>query len=137
MSTTRFILVRNILLSNAVFSVLSGVVALAGARPLAEIIGLPTAWIPVLIGASVLGFAAFVWWTARTAQINLTLVRVIAWLDAAWVLASWALLLMPGLPLTSEGRWIILVLAEIVAVFAALEFYALWRLRAGDRARVV
>lgn len=51
-----------------------------------------------------------------------------AYLLARWVAGSAALVFGDWLPLTTAGIWIIVVLADIVAVFAVLQFIGIRRL---------
>jgi hypothetical protein len=120
-------LLRTTLFGNATFSVISGAVFALAAAPLAQWMGIPSPWILGVLGVWVLGFGALVWQLARSQPLNLTQARAIFWADALWVVASAVLLLAPGLPFTTEGRWIIALVAEIVLVFAILEFVGLRR----------
>jgi hypothetical protein len=66
---------------------------------------------------------------ATTAVLNSKLVWLIIVLDVSWVITSAVLLLTDLVPLTTTGQWIIGLLAEIVAVFAVLEYVGLRKTR--------
>jgi hypothetical protein len=120
-------LLRKTFLANVTISTLTGALLVLDAAPLAQFMGLPSPWPLVAVGLVTVAFAFIVWQIARAYPIDLTRARVIAWLDVAWVVASYALLLLPGLPLTTEGRWAIGLVAEVVFVLAVLEFIGLRR----------
>jgi hypothetical protein len=50
--------------------------------------------------------------------------------DLLWVVASYAILLAGRPALTTAGSWSVGILAEIVALFAVIQFVGLRRLRA-------
>lgn len=125
---TRF--VSRVLLSNATFGVVSALICLLWAQPLAVGLGLTQPVIVTVLGVGLLLFAAEVAWIAiRTPEDRRALTIIFA-LDVAWVIASAIILLGGWLPLTPAGTWTIIVVADIVAVFAVLEFIGLRRMRA-------
>jgi hypothetical protein len=124
-TTDRSALLRRTLQANSVFSLLTGALLLVDAGPIAAFIGLP-AWALIDIGAVCLVYAALLFLATRRAPIarGHALAFVIA--DAAWVVASAALLLGGWAPLSTAGVWAVLIVADIVAVFAALQYVG-WR----------
>jgi hypothetical protein len=125
-ATDRSALLRRTLQANSAFSLLSGLLLTFDAEPIAALIGLPVPWILIAIGVICLGYAALLFLAARRAPIdrNHALGFVIA--DAAWVLAS-AVILLDGLaPFTTTGVWAVLIVADIVGIFAALQYIG-WR----------
>jgi hypothetical protein len=65
-------------------------------------------------------------------SVNRNFARMTVVLDASWVIASIAILLAGWPPLSVAGKWIIALLAEVVAVFAILQAAGLRR-PAGNR----
>jgi hypothetical protein len=124
-TTDRQALLRRTLQANSVFSLLSGALLAADAGPIAALTGLP-AWILIDVGALCLVYAALLFLAARRTPIarGHALAFVIA--DATWVVASAALLLGGWAPLTTAGVWAVLIVADIVAVFTALQYVG-WR----------
>ena len=121
-------LLRQALRGNGLFSALSGLIFLFGARPLATFMGLP--WPAALMGVglvTILYAALLLWMTAQPA-INRSFARATVVLDASWVIASVAILLAGWPPLTVAGKWTVALLAEVVAVFAILQAAGLRRL---------
>jgi len=123
---------RQVLLANAGFSALSGLLLLVDAAPLATFSGLPALALR-LTGVSLLLFAAEVAWLATRAQPDRRAVALIFGLDCAWVIASVIVLLAGLLPLTLGGKWAVGIIADVVAVFALLEFWGLRRLSAPEQ----
>jgi hypothetical protein len=122
----RAVLLRRTLQANSVFSLLAGTLLVVDAGPIAAFIGLPAAWILIDVGVLCLVYAALLFLATRRSPIarGHALAFVIA--DAAWVVASAAILLGGWAPLTTAGVWAVLIVADIVAVFTALQYVG-WR----------
>lgn len=118
---------RRVLLGNALFSGLTGVFLIVDASLVAPMLHVPGRILTVL-GVLILIAAVDVAWLATRPQLDMWFVKLIFALDCAWVLVSIALLLTGLLPLTTGGKWAIGVVADIVALFALLEFLGLRRL---------
>jgi hypothetical protein len=121
--------VRRVLLSNAAFGVLSGLVCLFWTQPLAMALGLAQPWIMSGLGVGLILFASELVWIALRAPENRRALTTIFALDVAWVIASVILLFSSWAPPTLVGTWMVIIVADIVAVFAVLEFIGLRRLR--------
>lgn len=125
----RSALLRNTLKGNALFSVLTGLVALVAARPLAAALGIPSVIALAGLGALVLLFGVQVATLGFRPILDQRWVTTVAALDALWVLAS-ALVLATGVgELSPAGWWTVLAVADAVLVFAVLEVVGLMRLR--------
>lgn len=123
-------LLRRVLLGNALFSALTGAVCVAAAPALSRMMGVtqPAVWVG--LGMALLFFAALVAWAALRVPDIRPYGRLIFWADVVWVAAS-VLLLITGLaPLTPAGVWVVVIVADLVAVFAVLEYIGLRRLKA-------
>ena len=116
---------RQILNANAVFSATSGLFFLLAAKPLAEFLG-TTPVVMYILTIIMFGYAVLIAFNTYHSMISreFTLFTVIG--DSAWVLASILLLVLPGLPFTSEAKWAIGITAICVDVFATLQFLE-WR----------
>ena len=131
MKPTNDLLLRRALLGNALFSTVCGLVLLAGAVPLGPLLGVPSG-VLALVGASLLPFA----WTlnrhARAARVP----RGQAWwavgLDLAWVVGSAALVLGRLWPLEPAGTWSVIVVADVVLLWALLQTAGLVRSRGAE-----
>lgn len=123
-------LLRRALRANAIFSGASGVGLLVGAGPLSGFLGVGKPWVLFVVGLSLVAFAAGLLRNASRASIDRREAWTAAYLDVAWVVGSVLLLAFaPGL-LSNAGKWTVAVVADVVGILAALQLYALWRMRA-------
>lgn len=118
---------RGVLLGNSAFSLLTGLICLLDAALLATWTGLQPPLIFTVLGVVLLAFGIEVGWIAlRMKEIRLP-ARIIFALDGAWVAASILVLVGGWLPFTTAGVWIVVIVADVVAVFAVLEYMGLRR----------
>jgi hypothetical protein len=117
---------RRVLLADAVFSGITGVLLTAGAPFFAELLVLPE---PLLrfVGLIVLPYAAFVAVVATRKQMHPAAVWAIILLNALWALDSIALLFTGWVAPNLLGSGFVVVQAVIVALFAEMQFLALRR----------
>jgi hypothetical protein len=120
---------RRVLRANGVFSVLVGAASAAACKPIARFLGPDIALALLIVGLATFLYAVYLLWVLSRPAVRQRLLVTIGIADAAWVVVSVILLLLPGIPFTVGGRWVLGVLALVVADFAAVEFYALWRAR--------
>ena len=120
---------RTILRADGMLCGASGALLLAGARPISAFLGLDNALSIAVLGALFLPYAAGLVWLAGRPQLPRREVLATAVINTIWVVGS-AGILLSGVPaLTTGGKWAVAVVADIVALFAAAQFYALWRTR--------
>ena len=131
---TRLWLLRTTLTVNAVSTALCGAVLLAFALPLAPVLGLPGPLPLAVFGALLVAFAAQVWW-ARREPLDLRQASAILVMDVAYVIASVVLLLVWPSLLSPIGKVFTALVADLVAVFAVLEYVGIRRARARAEAR--
>jgi hypothetical protein len=128
MNDSRVQLLRTTFAVNAVSTAFSGVVLLAGSVPLAPLLGVPGPLPLAVVGALFIAFGAQVW-RVRREPVDLAQATAILVLDAAYVLGSVVLLLgWPGV-LSFYGRLAVALLADVVFVFAILEYIGIKRAR--------
>lgn len=123
-------LLRRTLQVNGTVSGICALLFLLAAPPLSAWTGIPSTLL-VVVGLGFLPFVAFVFYTARQSEMNPTYGRIILVLDIAWVLMSVLVLWARWLPLTTAGKWAVALAAELVAIFAILEYVGLRRYQAG------
>jgi hypothetical protein len=111
---------------NALFSGLSGLVALVGARPIADFIGIPAPLALVVIGLMLIGYEFILFWATAQEEVA-GYGRLAVVLDIGWVLGSIMLIFSNWLPLTTAGKWTIGLLAEVVFWFAVWQGFTLWK----------
>jgi hypothetical protein len=122
---------RRVLLANGVFSAVAGLAAVAWAGRLGALTGVAPVLL-VIAGGTTAAYGLFL--IAVTAPgSGPFLLEWTGWttffVDAIWVAGSLAILLNPRLPLTAAGRLLLCELGAAVALFAYLQWRALWRRR--------
>ena len=121
-------LLRRTLRANGVFSGVSGLLFVAGSGSLTAFIGLPSPWILIAIGLSLLGYAALLFQAASRSPIDLRHAILFTAMDTLWVAGSAILPINGWIPFTPAGKWAVIIIAEIVAVLAVFQFIGLRRL---------
>jgi hypothetical protein len=122
-------LLRYTVRGDAIVTVAAGAICLADTHPLATVLGIQPPLALQILGAVLVLYGAFLFYTAAQAQISRRIVIAAIALDLIWVIDSAILLVAGWLPLTSAGMWTIGLLAAAVAVVAELKFFGLRRLR--------
>lgn len=123
-------LLRRVLQANMIFSGLSGLLLAAAATPLSQWLGVSATWLLVVIGIGLIGFAGLLFQIARQSPLDLRQANLIFWLDVAWVVGSALLLFTGWVSFTNAGWWAVLLVADVVALFAILEFVGIRRAQA-------
>jgi len=118
-------LLRYSLRGNAAFSTLSGLASLVFATPLASALGSSPPLPLQIIGAQLLGFAALLVWLASRPVIRPGFVWAVIAADLLWVVGTIPLV-MSG-QLTSAGNWTAGMIADVVALFALLQYLGVHR----------
>ncbi len=133
--STSSTLLRRALQGNAAFSAVSGVSFIVAARPLAAFLGSVPPWLMVVTGVSLLFFAAGLVHNSARERVSLMEAKLAVAMDMAWVLGSGlAILFANALGLTRPGTWAIVVVADVVLVFAILQGLGLRRQRGASTA---
>ena len=112
-------LLKRTLLVNGFATAMTGVAALVGAPWLPAVLGPMSPRLLAVIGAGLVVFAGVVLAQARRPRIDRRVAWTIAAVDAAWVVASVAVLEVGTL--TTIGNVIVAGVAAVVLVFAILE----------------
>lgn len=130
-------LLRNTLRANGVFSAVSGLVFIFASAPLADFLGIKDANILgflngssflIIMGVGLLLYAGGLLWNATRPQMNKMLAWEAVFMDSVWVIGSAIILLAEALPLTTEGSWTVLIIADVVASFAVLQYVGIRRM---------
>jgi hypothetical protein len=124
-------LLRKALLGNALFSALSGLTLLFAQKSVLRILGLFNRVSLVVLGVGLIIFAATLVVNARRQRVKTSDAWVAVLMDVAWVLASYVLIFV--LPFSMEGKWVIGVVAELVLLFAILQFMGIRRIRDNEQ----
>ena len=118
-------LLRNSLIGNALFSMLSAMVILASTGWLAQFLGLRDHIVLTVLAISLAGYAVILLINARRPKIKISDAWMAVILDAVWVIGSYALIFV--VPFTFGGKWLIVAVAEIVFAFAVLQTFGIRR----------
>lgn len=121
--------------ANAFFSGISGITGLLAATRLAAFLGLPSASDVLPTAVSLIFFSAWLFWLSSRRPVPRKQAIVVAAMDWLWVFGSVPVVLGASSLLTDGGRWLMGVLALIVADFAAIQTWALVRLMAPRNVR--
>lgn len=115
--------------TDGLFCTLTGLLGTLGAEPISTFMGLKSSAPLFILGVIVLvyGLALFAYTTYRNYDSRL------AWLvidmNALWVVASIVLLVADPLGLSTEGRWTVLIMADLVGALGIWQFLSLRRAR--------
>ena len=130
-------LLRTTLRTNAVFSIISGGLMILASAGIAAFLGIADATILgflsgssfiLVLGIGVLLFGLGVLYDVTRPEFSRLYATAILVGDIVWVVASAILLLTHALPLSTAGNWTVLIVADIVTVFAIAEYIGLRRL---------
>ena len=121
-------LLRRALRGNAVFSATSALILFAFGGSVAGFLGAANATEMLALGAQLAVFAAWLAWLSSRNIISRWQAALVILLDLVWVAGSAATLLSPPPALTTGGKWAIAFVADVVGLFAILQFVGLRRI---------
>lgn len=128
---------RWVLISNITFSTISALLFLLGTQSVAEFLGIANTQVLNLIngvdfisfiGVGLVGFALYIIYVVTRNPINTRFVWSIFVADVAWVVLSWILLATGAIPFSDAGNWAVLIIADVVLVFAIAEVVGIRRI---------
>ena len=122
-------LLHKILLVDSLSSGAAGIAFIIASGPIAAFMGMANPLALVILGLLFVVFAAAVYYTASREVINRRAAWLIFELNVAYIVGSVIILLADAFGLSPEGRWLVLILADLVTVFAIVEFIGLRRMR--------
>ena len=118
---------RRVLQANGIFSGLCGIFFIVGSGPLASFLCLDAPVILIVAGVILVLYGITLFQTAARESIIRQMAITAVVLDVAWVVGSIAILVTGWPALTTGGKWAVAIVADIVAVFALLQYFALRR----------
>jgi hypothetical protein len=121
---------RKALIGNALFSTLSGLTILLAQGWVLRILGLPSSVNLLILGAGLIVFAVTLVINARKQQVKKSDAWIAVLMDVAWVLGSYILIFI--VPFSTEGKWVLGVVAELVLAFAVLQFVGIRRIQKSE-----
>jgi len=125
MSTNNSTLLRNALYGNSIFCSTSGLAFALFSSPIATFLGLSASWIILVLGIGLLLYGVEVFIFARKESISESFAKFVIGADLAWVIGSVVLIFGNFAAFTTAGKWAIAVIADIVLVFAIMQYVGL------------
>jgi len=125
-------LLRYALVGNASFSSITGLFIIVAHDWIAHLLGVRGNASLVGLGIGLLVFAATLLINARRPELRLAEAWAVVLMDLAWVAGSYVILLVA--PFTVEGKWVIAVVADLVLVFAVLQWVGIHRIQSHEHA---
>ena len=121
---------RKALMGNALFSTLSGLTILLAQGWVLRILGLASNVNLLILGVGLIVFAITLVVNARKQQVKKSDAWIAVWMDVAWVFGSYILIFI--VPFSTEGKWVVGVVAELVLVFAVVQFVGIRRIQKSE-----
>jgi uncharacterized membrane-anchored protein len=115
--STRFL--SRVLMADGVVSGLSGLALVAAPAPIAGLIGLRSAGVVAAVGVGLLVYAARLIRNARREAPRRDEVKLAVVLNLAWIVGT-VVVIVSGW-LNREGNWALILVGDVVLVFAVLE----------------
>ena len=119
---------KNVLFSDGALSFLSGVAFLLFSKAIANFLGVSTPWIILVIGAGLILYGIEIFLAGRAEPVNTRIAKFAVYANLVWVIASAVLIFANLVPFTTAGKWAIAIMADIVLLFAILQYAGLRRL---------
>lgn len=124
-------LLRMALRGNAGFSVFSATIIFFRQRALLQWLGIAKDFGILFLGIGLVIFAMWLLINASRAQIKLLEARMAVAMDLTWVALT--IPVVAWVPLTSQGRWVVTIVAAVVLSFAVIQWLGIRRMRGGGR----
>jgi hypothetical protein len=124
-------LLRLALTCNASFSLISGLVICLADRRVVHLLGLPDGNSLLSLGIGLVGFAVFLFFSARRKVVSVPQARFIVLMDIIWVVGSYALLFV--VPFSASGKWLVGIVAEFVLAFAIAQWLGIRKIGKSER----
>ena len=128
MSTNKSSLLRNALYGNSAFSFISGLAFLLFSKAIAGFLGISASWVILVLGIGLMLYGWQIFTAAKADPVNKGFARFAVVADLTWVVLSAVLIFANLVALTTAGKWAIAMVADIVLVFAILQYVGLRRM---------
>ncbi|MEZ4669455.1 MAG: hypothetical protein R3E39_16230 [Anaerolineae bacterium] len=108
---------------------ISGAVFALGAGAVSTFAGIESSAFLLILGVGLLVYGLGILYIANKTAIDRRLPLALLLGNIAWIVASLLFLAADPFNMTTEGRWLTLILADVVGVMAIWQFVALRRMR--------
>ena len=112
---------------NALFSGISGLTLALLARGVSVLTGIQPPLAITITGLILIGYAAWLWRLTNQPAIPPASAWLVIALDVLWVVGSVLAILAGWSPLNQTGKWLVAILADVVGLFAVLQYLGLRR----------
>ena len=112
---------------NALFSGISGLTLALLARGVSVLTGIQPPLAITITGLILIGYAAWLWRLTNQPAIPPASAWLVIALDVLWVVGSVLAILAGWSPLSQTGKWLVAILADVVGLFAVLQYLGLRR----------
>jgi hypothetical protein len=92
-----------------------------------RILGLSSSVNLLILGVGLIVFAATLVINARKQQVKKSDAWIAVLMDLAWVVGSYVLIFL--VPFSPKGKWVVGIVAELVLLFAVLQFVGIRRIQ--------
>lgn len=121
-------LLRRALQADGVFGgIVSGALLTLGANPIASFMGLPNALPILLIGVGLIAWGVALLTLSSRPVMERRFVTAVIATNAIWIIGSFIILVADLFALTTGGRWAVMIVADVVVLFAIAQFIGLRR----------
>ena len=134
----RDLLLRRVLYGNVEFSVASAGLFILASEQVASFIGIADTMVfniingrnfILVLGIGLILFALDVLFVATRKPINVKYAWMVVIADFIWVALSWLLLATGAIPFSNAGNWGVLIISDIVLLFAIAEVIGIRRIK--------
>jgi len=128
MSTNSSSLLRKALIGNSIFCTTSGLIFTMFSNSISAFLGIQASVVILILGIVLFLYGVEVFIFARKESINEPFARFVIGADIAWVIGSVVLIFTNLIVFATPGKWGIAIIADIVLVFAIVQFVGLRRM---------
>jgi hypothetical protein len=109
---------------------LSGLTILFAQGWVLQILGLSSSVNLLILGVGLIVFAVTLVINARKQQVKKSDAWIAVLMDLAWVVGSYVLIFL--VPFSPKGKWVVGIVAELVLLFAVLQFVGIRRIQKSE-----
>ncbi len=121
-------MIQRALQTDGIVSSISGVVFTLGAGILSPIVGVESPEIVLIFGLLILVYGLGVYMLSRSTPVEPRLAITIIALNALFVALCGGLLIADPFTFTTEGKWVLLILADVVVALGIWQYIGLRRM---------
>ncbi len=113
---------------DGIFCVLAGLLFMLDANGVSQFMGVQSTGVISVLGLGVFVYGLALLYDVFKGMVNPRLLQVLMGLDALWIVASVVILFAAPAALNTEGRWTVLILADVVGLFGIWKYIGMRRL---------